>query len=43
MEEILYREPIDIGAKIIILELLDKFKKNAVKEKIMSSVVNIFT
>jgi len=43
MEEILCREPIDIGAKIIILKLLDKFRKNADMEKIMSSVVNIYS
>jgi hypothetical protein len=42
MEEILYREVIDIGAKIIILELLDKLRKNADKEKITARAVNFF-
>jgi hypothetical protein len=43
MEEILCREQIDIGAKIIILELLDKFRKITDMEKITSRVVNNFS
>jgi hypothetical protein len=43
MEVILYREAIDIGVKIIILNLLNKFRKNADMVKITRQVVNILS
>jgi hypothetical protein len=43
MEEISSIMSIDFGAKIIILKQLNKFRKNADKEKRWAKVVNILS